>query len=68
MATTVGNANACLACLNVIAIGAVCAYCCAPRPHLGVVRIGNSYQENSAHLLPLLAVVTPTSMERESEP
>jgi hypothetical protein len=69
--TTVGNANACLACLNLVALGWICAYCCAPRPQLGVVQIGESAAENedldgvSSHTLPLLAVAPQKAMERD---
>jgi hypothetical protein len=69
--TTVGNANACLACCNLIALGWICAYCCAPRPQLGIVSIGDTAAENedldgvSAHTLPLLAVAPQKAMERD---
>jgi hypothetical protein len=69
--TTIGNANACLACLNICALGYLCAYCCAPRPQLGVVQIGDSAAENedldgvSSHTLPLLAVAPQKAMKRD---
>ena len=67
--TTVGNANACLACCNLIALGWICAYCCAPSPQLGIVSIGDAATEDldgmSAHTLPLLAVAPQKAMERD---